>query len=104
MSYNELTNELTVTYAGLTEGPNNFSITWFADNFLTDLAGNYFDGEINSLTTVPSGNGSAGGFHRQFHGRGRYFAAAYVDGNADRAGGQFRLPGQLYGHPGFRRR
>ena len=62
VTYNDSTNELTVSYSGLTEGGYWFYVDdYYSGSYLRDLAGNLLDGEVNPTTTVPSGNGTAGG-------------------------------------------
>jgi pre-peptidase len=62
VDYDELTHELTVTYAGLTEGLYTFTIDDLASGlYIQDVAGNRLDGNPDFITTVPSGDGYAGG-------------------------------------------
>lgn len=65
VSYDPLTNELSVTYNGLTEGEYTFTLNYRSSGslsyYIQDAAGNTLDGEANATSTVPSGNGIDGG-------------------------------------------
>jgi Bacterial pre-peptidase C-terminal domain len=65
--YNPDTNELTLTYANLTEDVYTFSLpAWVYDpvgddSYILDMGNARLDADANPLTTVPSGDGNFGG-------------------------------------------